>query len=598
MPPTLPTRLPLSGRNPRRLPFERRLRLWLLALAAPTLALAAVLTHVLTHSLLFVTLVTALLALVALLATAALFDQITRPLQTLSNVVAALREDDFSFRARGARRNDALGDLALEINTLAGTLQHQRASALDALTLVERVLTAMPSPVLAFDNAHRLRLLNPAAAHAFSLQRNSSVTRAASDLHLQSLLTTPDGGIYALADQNLPSAPPSLPPTEAPGDFQASRTVGADDSESVAQDPRLSAVPAGIPQNATRWSVRRSTFRLHGVPHTLFVLADVSSALREEERLAWQRLIRVLGHEINNSLTPIKSIAGSLRSHLPAFANLSSRPERNPRGGEIPLPLPAPNSATVTDPAQPPDPLPETPIQKARAPKLVAFPDFDRGLAVIEDRADSLNRFLQAYQRLSRLPAPSLRQTPLAQLAHRVATLETRLPIHLLPSPELSLLADPDQLQQLLINLLHNAVDAALAPDFPSLRSDLRHADVHSRDAVDAPPLDGESALSVPGTTPHAAPSNPNKLVSQPRVTLSWTVTSTVVILHILDNGPGLTNPANLFVPFYTTKPGGSGIGLVLAQQIVSAHRGTLTLTNRADHAGCQAEIRLPLFPA
>lgn len=481
VPSPLPTRLPLSGRSPRRLPFERRLRLWLAALTTPTLALAALLVYQHTGSRLLALFALLPLSLAALVAAAALFDQITRPLQTLSNVVAALREDDFSFRARGARRGDSLGDLALEINALAGTLQHQRSSALDALTLVERVLTSMPSPVLAFDRESRLRLLNPAAARAFHLPEREALGRLAPELHIEALLELPDQGLYN----------PDL----------AAGTPGA----------------LATPHEAIRWSVRRTTFRLHGVPHTLFVLADVSSALRQEERLAWQRLIRVLGHEINNSLTPIKSIAGSLRSRLPALSQTAHSPD----------------GAGGTEPQ----------------------PELDRGLAIIEDRADSLNRFLQAYQRLSRLPAPALRPSSLAPLAQRVVSLETRLAIHILPSPNLTLLADPDQLQQLLINLLRNAVDAALTPQT-------------------------QPKSAIPGG---------------PEVTLSWTAAAATATLLILDNGPGLTNPANLFVPFYTTKPGGSGIGLVLAQQIASAHRGTLTLTNRPNQAGCQAEIRLPL---
>ena len=518
--PTRPTRLPLASRNPRRLPFERGLRLWLLALTTPTLALAALLLHSRTHSLLIAALALLPLTLVALIATTVLFDSIVRPLQTLANVVNALREDDFSFRARGARRGDSLGDLALEINTLAGTLQSQRSSALDALTLVERVLTSMPSPVLAFDPQSRLRLLNPAAAHAFHLSEPEALGRTAPDLHLLPLLQLPDQGLYTPAQDPSSQDPVILSAGAAESKDLRSTTVPAptphpDDPGSAVSPPHPGSpgAPASPPdppspsplQTPVRWSVRRSTFRLHGIPHTLFVLTDVSSALREEERLAWQRLIRVLGHEINNSLTPIKSIAGSLRTRLPSFA------------------------------AQPPTPP--------------AHPDLDRGLAIIEDRADSLNRFLQAYQRLSRLPAPNLRPTPLAELAQRVAALETRLPIHILPSPDLTVLADPDQLQQLLINLLRNAVDAALAQ-----------------------PL-------------------------APEVTLAWSSTPAVATLTLLDNGPGLINPANLFVPFYTTKPGGSGIGLVLAQQIASAHRGTLTLTNRPNHPGCQAEVRIPRLP-
>ena len=531
MPPKLPTRLPLSGRNPRRLPFERRLRLWLAGLFLPTLALAALLVFNHTHSRLLALLTLLPLSLVALIAGVALFDQITRPLQTLANVVAALREDDFSFRARGARRADSLGDLALEINTLAGTLQHQRSSALDALTLVERVLTSMPSPVLAFDMDARLRLLNPAAAFAFHLTEREALGRTAPELHLQPLLQLPDEGLY---------------------------------------NPDLPAGPPATPQESVRWSVRRTTFRLHGVPHTLFVLADVSSALREEERLAWQRLIRVLGHEINNSLTPIKSIAGSLRSRVrtlpPTNPEAATEAARSPQPepGQLPS-FPSQPASRNRDAAAPAlAPIPFTPQHP--------HPDLDRGLAIIEDRADSLNRFLQAYQRLSRLPAPALRPTPLAHLAHRVAALETRLPIQLLPSPDVTLLADPDQLQQLLINLLRNAVDAAL-----------------STPASPIPPSSPERG---------AYPTPPAQELVTPQVTLAWTTTHTTATLTILDNGPGLTNPANLFVPFYTTKPGGSGIGLVLAQQIASAHRGALTLTNRPGQTGCQAEIHLPLRPS
>ncbi len=407
-------------------------------------------------------------AIVWAFASAYLFDQLVRPLQTLANVVAALREDDFSFRARGARRGDSLGDLALEINSLAGTLQHQRASARDAVTLVEQVLTSMQSPVLAFGPTGNLRLLNKAAELAFGLTRRSAIGRSAADMDLAALLALGDEEIYSPSGHG-------------------------------------SAAFA----HATRWSARRTAFRLYGVPHTLIVLSDVAAALREEERVAWQRLIRVLSHEINNSLTPIKSIAGSLRSRLSM-----SEPDSNPDSTS----------------------------------------DFERGLMIIEDRAASLNRFLQAYQQLTRLPAPQFKPIVLRDLLEQVVALETRLPILLEHGSPVVLDADADQLQQLLINLLRNAVEAALARDAPQ--------------------------------------------DSEPQVLLKWTSISDQVALQIVDNGPGLTNPANLFVPFYTTKPEGSGIGLVLAQQIATAHRGTLTLSNRGDAPGCIAELRLPLQQA
>lgn len=450
------------GTTHRRLKYEQRICIWLAMLALPTIFCAAILVYKQSGSV-AMALVTILgLTIAWAIAAVYFFEQLTRPLQTLANVVSALREDDFSFRARGARRGDSLGDLALEINALAGTLQGQRTAAYDALTLVERVMTSMQSPVLAFDDAGYLRLLNPAAETALHLLRKDSLGRSAADLDLATLLHAEDEGLYS----NL--------------------------------NPEPGTAPASI-----RWSVRRTTFRLQGVPHTLLVLSDIAAALREEERLAWQRLIRVLSHEINNSLTPIKSIAGSLRTRLPGFSG-----------------------TTVEINA-----------------------DLHRGLAVIEERAAALNRFLQAYQQLTRLPAPQLQLLSLDLQLEQVVHLETRLPVEIQPGPPIRLLADPDQLQQLLINLLRNAVEAALSVEHPGV----------------------------------------------PQVIVTWSATATQAILHIRDNGLGLMNPANLFVPFYTTKLEGSGIGLVLAQQIATAHKGSVTLFNNSDTSGCTAELRLPI---
>jgi len=458
-PPVQRQRLSL-GPTRRRLKYEHRIRLWLTAFTLPMVAGAALLAYQQSQSLLISIATAASVAIICAIACAYFFEQLIRPLQTLSNVVAALREDDFSFRARGASRGDSLGDLALEINAHASTLQSQRSAARDALTLVERVMTSMQSPVLAFDAAGHLRLMNPAAQQAFHLQLQRSIGLPANQLQLESLLATDDEGLY------------------------------------TATSPLAELSSANA-----RWSVRRTTFRLQGVPHTLFVLSDVAAALREEERLAWHRLIRVLSHEINNSLTPIKSIAGSLRTRLPA----------------------QPNSG--------------------------ANDDMFRGLTVIEERAASLNRFLQAYQQLMRLPAPHVQLLSLTRLLEQVTHLETRLPVVLHAGPPLQLRADADQLQQLLINLIRNAVEAALS--------------------------------STAG--------------ARPEVSIAWSTTPTSAVVQVRDNGMGLMNPANLFVPFYTTKPEGSGIGLVLAQQIATAHKGSVTLYNNPDGPGCVAELRLPL---
>lgn len=448
----------------RTLSFERALQLWLTGLGVPVVALASGFTWAESHAWLATAAAALLAALVWAVATATLYERIVRPLQTLTNVVAALRADDYTFRARGARRGDSLGDLAFEINALAGSLQRQSSSARDALTLTELVMNSMQTPILAFDRSTRLHLMNAAAERVFGVTRTHGVNRLAADLRMETLLRTPDQGLYEPGSQG-----------------QAA----------------LHSMPDA------RWVVRRTSFRLHGVPHILFVLADVSAALREEERLAWQRLIRVLGHEINNSLTPIKSIAGSLRQRLP---------------------LPGPESS--------------------------AEYDFDRGLSVIENRADSLNRFLHAYQQLFRLPAPRLGATALTPLMHQVAELETRLKVIVADGPPLTLLADADQLQQLLINLIRNATD---------------------------------SALGVPAAEER-----------QPWVEVAWQALPQQILIQVLDNGTGLASSANLFVPFYTTKPEGTGIGLILAQQIAHAHHGSVTLRNRPDPPGCVAEVILP----
>ena len=231
------------------------------------------------------------------------------------------------------------------------------------------------------------------------------------------------------------------------------------------------------------------------------MLADVSQTLREEERAAWQRLIRVLGHEINNSLAPIQSIADSLCTLL-----------------DRPLEQRAHDWAT----------------------------DLYEGLEVIGGRAVALGRFMGAYSRLARLPAPRRQPQNVGQLIRRAAALETRLPVAVSAEAEASAQIDGDQIEQALINLLHNAVDAA---------------------------LETGGGVRVAG-----------------EVDQGW------VVILVDDEGLGLAGTSNLFVPFFTTKANGSGIGLVLSRQIAEAHGGSLTLENRADGVrGCRATLRLPL---
>ncbi|HEX6177048.1 MAG TPA: PAS domain S-box protein, partial [Thermoanaerobaculia bacterium] len=190
-----------------------------------------------------------------------LYEQVTFPLRTLTNLIAALREGDFTLRARHIERDDVLGQAMTEINELSDVLEARNIAAIEAGALLRAVLEEIDSAIFAFDHDSRLRLVNPAAERLFGTTAERAIGRTAAEIGVEDLLR--DDG------------------------------------------------PDTLDMNG-RWRVRRSTFRQHGLPHRLLVLTDITRALREEEALAWQRLVRVLGHELNNSLTPIMSIAQSV----------------------------------------------------------------------------------------------------------------------------------------------------------------------------------------------------------------------------------------------------------------------------------------------
>src|SRR3954467_13608054 len=377
-------------------------------------------------------------------------EHLVRPLQTMTNLLAALREGDYSIRARGARPDDALGEVLLEINALGETLRTQRLGAFEATALLRTIMAEIDVSVFTFDPDRRLRLVNRAGENLLGQPIDKLLGRRAGDLGLDICLD---------ADQDAP-------------------------------------LTLNFRGHTGRWGIRRSTFREHGLPHSLVVLTDLSRTLREEERNAWQRLVRVIGHEMNNSLAPIKSIAGSLETLIRK------------------------------------DPPPADWQDDARS-----------GLNIIATRAESLSRFMQAYARLARLPQPQKEPINLGELVRRVASLETRIAVRVVAGADVTVEADAAQLEQLLINILHNAAEAS---------------------------------IETKGT-----------------VTVGWRDLAECVEVFVRDTGPGIMNPTNLFVPFFTTKPGGSGIGLALSRQIAEAHGGSLTLANRAG-PGCEALLRLP----
>ncbi len=385
---------------------------------------------------------------------AAVRQRVVRPLQTIANLLSALREGDFSIRAREARRNEALGDVHAEINILGSILQAQRLGALEATALLRTVMEEIDVAIFAFDSNATLRLVNRSGQELLALPAERILGRSAAEIGLQEVLE--GEGARVLATTKFPGA------------------IG-------------------------RWGMRRTSFREGGLPHTLVVIADLSVPLREEELKAWQRLVRVLGHELNNSLAPIKSIAGSLSAIL-------KRPARSPDWED----------------------------------------DMRSGLEIIETRAEGLGRFMQAYARLAKLPQPNRAPTEVGPLIRRVAALETRLAVDVRGGPDLTADLDAAQIEQVLINLIKNAVEAALE--------------------------------------------------TNGGVRVRWTRDGPALEVQVEDDGPGLANTANLFVPFFTTKPAGSGIGLLLCRQITENHGGSVSLRNR-DHgaSGCIAILRLPV---
>ena len=379
-------------------------------------------------------------------------ERVVRSLQTIANLIGGLRESDYSVRGRDVGGDDAMGDVVWEINQLTEILQEQRFGAIESAALLKAVMTKIDIAIFAFDDEERLRLANRAGERLLGAPLERILGKTAGELDVADWLAGPPAKTH----------------------------------------------PGPIAGRAGRWAIRRSVFRERGRPQQLVIVADLQQALREEERQAWQRIIRVLGHELNNSLAPIQSISESLQA-------LAVRGERAPDWES----------------------------------------DLRRGLQVIGARAAALSRFMEGYRQLARLPPPQRRPIVLPELAERVARLETRIPVAVEPGPRLVVEADADQLEQLLINLLRNGADAAV-----------------------------ETAGGV---------------------TLAWRRDGDEVEIDVADGGPGLANTANLFVPFFTTKPGGSGIGLSLSRQIAEAHGGTLSLENRADGKGCIARLRLPL---
>ncbi len=374
------------------------------------------------------------------------------PWRTMSNMLGAVREGDYSIRAKVPAKDDAVGEALTELNLLGESLRARRLEKIEAATLLGKVLEEIDAAIFTFDGEERLKLVNRAGVRLIGGNGEGALGRTAASLGLAEFL----------------HAQPAA------------------------------TVEHTFPGGAGRWAARHTSFRENGMPHDLLLLSDLTRELREQELQAWQRLVRVLGHELNNSLAPVQSIAHSMSSLVST------------------------------------DPLPEDWRE-----------DVIQGLQVIASRSESLSRFVGAYARLARLPKPDPQPVSLRSCLARVTEFGKRAGVEVVGGPELTVLADSDQIEQLLINVLQNAADAV----------------AQNRGAV----------------------------------RVGWQACGTEAELWVEDEGEGLANTSNLFVPFFSTKPGGSGIGLVLCRKIAEGHRGSLTLQNRAGAPGCIARLRLPL---
>lgn len=440
---------PVAGGG--RLSFQRRVVLLALGGGLPALVVAAALLPRLDlpgslRTLLLVVLVAAWVGCAV-----AVYRSTVEPLGSIANLLEALRAGDFSLRGRQARKGDAMGDVVLEANRLGATLRAQRFEAIEATALLNKVLAEIDVAVLAFGEDDVIRLANRAAGEL--LGRRAEVLVG---------LTAREAGVETLLD-----------------------------------GPLVSTLAHAFPARSGRWQVMRESFRDAGRPFRLLVVTDLSQALRDEERRAWRRLIRVIWHELNNSLAPIKSVIETTRDAL--------------AGG---------------------------PLDGHDREELA------QSLTLMADRAEALRRFLSRYSELARLPEPRLGDCPVRPLLERVAAVHPPGRVRIEAPATLSVRADTDQLEQALINLVRNAVEAC---------------------GEDAAPIE-LVARSAGGQ----------------------------VLFEVIDDGPGVANPDNLFVPFFTTKPGGSGIGLLLARQVAEGHGGTLLLENRAGRGGCIARLGLP----
>ncbi|MDR7091259.1 sensor histidine kinase [Cellvibrio fibrivorans] len=440
----------------KRRPFEAHL-IRLVLLASLPLLLLLLWVMVLANISIWLILLTGLIGgLVILFSCYSVYQKLSYQFRSISNLLEALIQGDYTLRARTDQNNSALDELVGAINGLAKRLSQQRWESVESQLLLRTIIEHIDVAIIALNQDNQIRFLNPAAENLLQLKNSLTNRELLQQLAFVQELTS---GCHQVVELSL-----------------------------------------GYQQG--RFNVYVEEFREDGKQHKLLFITDIRTLLRSEERKAWQDLVRVISHEINNSLSPIASISQTLQRLL----------ERDAQYADV-------------------------------------IGNLREGLGIISERAKGLSQFVDSYKQLAKLPEPQTQPLSIRPLVEKIVALFNHQPITIEAERDFILQLDPVQFEQVLINLIKNAVES----------------------------------------TALANPNNPGSTIA-----IRWAVSRQFFKLDICDQGSGISNPDNLFVPFYSTKKQGSGIGLVLCRQIIEAHNGRLTLSNQ-NAGGCCASIELPL---